>query len=85
MNRTEIESVVRRQLRKVAPGSDVEHLDADADVRDALDIDSMDVMNFVTALDAELHVDVPSKDYEKILTVRRATDYLAARIPSQLS
>ncbi|KYG00883.1 hypothetical protein BE21_57025 [Sorangium cellulosum] len=80
MDKGEIAAVVRRELQRIAPEADIEALDPDGDVREELDIDSMDLLRFVTALDAELGVSVPESDYRRIATVRGCTDYLAEKL-----
>jgi acyl carrier protein len=80
MDRGEIEAVVRRELQRIAPEADIEALDAGGDVREELDIDSMDLLRFVTALDAQLGVSVPESDYRRIATVRGCTDYVAEKL-----
>ncbi|WP_437916158.1 acyl carrier protein [Sorangium sp. So ce302] len=77
MNKDEIEAVVRRELQRIAPEADIGALGPDRDVREELDIDSMDFLRFVTALDAALGVGVPESDYRRIATVRGCTDHLA--------
>jgi len=71
MTRDEIRQAVIEGLGNIAP---------DADVRDALDIDSMDFLNFVIGLHQRLQVDIPEADYPKLLTVGGATAYLAAKL-----
>ncbi|KYF74495.1 hypothetical protein BE11_31465 [Sorangium cellulosum] len=80
MNKEDIEAIVRRELQRIAPEADVEALGPDRDVREELDIDSMDLLRFVTALDAELGVSVPESDYRRVATVRGCTDYLAEKL-----
>ncbi|MBZ5703592.1 MAG: hypothetical protein LAN84_17305, partial [Acidobacteriia bacterium] len=46
--------------------------------RDQLDIDSMDLLNFVIALHQELHVEIPEADYPKLATLQGCVDYLFA-------
>ena len=48
-------------------------------LRDQLDIDSMDFLNFVIALHEELHVDIPEADYPRLQTLDDFVDYLTAR------
>ena len=53
---------------------------ADVGFRDQVDIDSMDFLNFAIALDEELGVAVPEKDYPKLASLDGCADYvLAAR------
>jgi acyl carrier protein len=47
-------------------------------LREQLDIDSMDFLNFVIALHKELGVGLPEKDYPKLATLDGCVDYLAS-------
>jgi acyl carrier protein len=49
-------------------------------LREQLDIDSMDVLNFVSAIDQELHVSIPEVDYPKTATLDGCVDYVAERL-----
>jgi acyl carrier protein len=51
-------------------------LDPKADLRRALDIDSLDFLNVLTAIHARLGINVPEKDYGKLVTFAGAVDYL---------
>lgn len=79
-SRTELRDIVLAELARIAPEADLAALDPDGDVRDELDVDSMDVLNLVTALHARLGVDVPEKDYIRVTTVNGAVEYLASRL-----
>ncbi len=79
MTRDEIRAVVLRALGDVAPEADLSRLDPRVSFRDQLDLDSMDVLNFVTALHDALGVDVPESEYAKLATLEGAVEYLAAR------
>ena len=46
----------------------------------ALDIDSMDFLNFVTAIHHRLGVDIPEIDYPKLVTLDGAVHYLEAKL-----
>jgi acyl carrier protein len=81
MNREQIRTTVLSALARVAPEADLSALDARADLRDALDIDSMDFLNFVTAVHEALHVDIPERDYAKVRTLDGCLEYLAAALP----
>ena len=50
------------------------------DLREALDIDSMDFLNFVTAVHHRLGVDVPELDYPKLSTLDGAVKYLETKL-----
>jgi acyl carrier protein len=77
----DIRAVVQEELGNIAPEMDVGAIDASADLREALDIDSMDFLNFITAMHRRLGVNVPEVDYPKLTTLDGAVAYLAARLP----
>lgn len=80
MNDLEIRKLVIEELGKIAPEADPASIDAGADLRDALNIDSIDFLNFVTALTRRLGIDIPEIDYPKLVTLDRAAAYLAAKL-----
>ena len=80
MTTEEIRSAVLKALAGVAPEADLEHLGPNEDLRDALDIDSMDVNRFVLALHQALGVEIAEKDYPKLLTLAGAVRELGERL-----
>jgi acyl carrier protein len=50
----------------------------DDDIRETLDIDSFDHLNFLIGLHDKLGVDIPEADYGKLNTMREVIDYLSA-------
>jgi len=44
--------------------------------RDQLDLDSMDVLNFVIGLHTAFGVDIPEADYAKLATLEGCLEYL---------
>jgi acyl carrier protein len=80
MNTPEIRGAVVDALRAVAPESDPASLGDAARLRDELDLDSMDFLNFVVALHTTLHVDIPEADYPKVQTMGDAVRYLALKV-----
>jgi acyl carrier protein len=82
MNEADIRTVLREELGNIAPEMDLQALDPAADLREALDIDSMDFLNFVIAVHGRLGVDIPELDYPKLVTLDGAVGYLAARLAS---
>lgn len=78
MTRDEIKATVLRILGQVAPEADFSVLKPNLRIRDQLDIDSMDLLNFVIGLHKELKVDIPEADYPKLATLDGCIDYLAA-------
>jgi len=79
MTEDQIRKVLQEELGNIAPEMDIEKLDASADLREALDIDSIDFLNFVTALHKRLGIDVPELDYPKLFTLDGAVNYFATK------
>ena len=52
------------------------------DLREALDIDSMDFLRFVTAIHHRLGVEIPELDYPKLVTLDGAIAYIEANLGS---
>lgn len=80
MTRAEIRKAVIEGLSNIAPETDPGGIGDAADMREALDIDSMDFLNFVIALHKRLEVAIPEVDYPKLLTIAGAVEYLAAKL-----
>jgi len=80
MNEMELRDSLLQILSELAPDADVTSLDWDKRVRDQLDIDSMDFLNFLIAVDEQLGVDIPERDYGKLRTLNDCLRYLQARL-----
>ena len=80
MTRAEIRDVVLRVLGNIAPEADLGAIDATTDLREQLDIDSVDFANFVIGLHTELGIDVPEVDYAKLASLDTCVAYLAAKL-----
>jgi acyl carrier protein len=80
MNEADIRTVLQEELGNIAPEADLQSVDSSADLREALDIDSMDFLNFVIAVHRRLGVEIPELDYPKLVTLGGATKYLSAKL-----
>ena len=78
MTRDEIKVVVLRVLGQIAPEADLSQLKPDRRLRDQLDIDSMDLLNFVIGVHKELKVEIPEADYPKLATLDGCVNHLAS-------
>jgi len=79
MNESELKEIIIAELAKVAPGSDPGALDLDDNLREGLDIDSFDALNFFIALSERLHIDIPDKDMGRLSTMGQILQYLLAQ------
>ncbi len=82
MSAPDIRAAVREELGNIAPEIDLAKVDPSADLREVLDIDSMDFLNFITAIHHRLRVDIPERDYGKLVTLDAAVKYLEMKLKS---
>lgn len=80
MSALDIRTVLQEELGNIAPDMDIQSLDPKADLREALDIDSMDILTFITAIHQRLGLTIPEVDYPKVLTLDGAVAYLSAKL-----
>jgi acyl carrier protein len=76
MNDSEIKALILELLGNIAPEADFSTLAGDADLREELDLDSMDFLNFVIALHERTDIDVPEADYPRLFTLDGAISYM---------
>ncbi len=79
MTEVEIRSLIAELIGEIAPEAEMTTLSDDQDMRDALDLDSMDFNNLIIAIHKRTGIDVPESDYRKLFTMRGAIAYLTAR------
>ena len=80
MTSEEIRSTLLKCLTDVAPEIADEEIEDDMDLRDELDLDSMDILRWVQGIHKALGVEIPEEDYGKIATLEDAVGYVAARV-----
>jgi acyl carrier protein len=79
----EIKEKVLGILGGLAPEMDVHTLKPDVRLRDQMDIDSMDFLNFLIGVDAELGIDIPEADYPRLATLGAIYAYLREKLPQK--
>ena len=84
MNETEIKTRVIAIIKSIAPEIEEGELRADRPLRDQIDLDSMDWLNVLVAVNQKLHVDIPEADYGKLVTLDNLVAYLRAKLASRV-
>lgn len=79
MNDHDARELVRTVLHEVAPDADLDTVGAEETLQEALDLDSLDFLNFVVGLHKATGVDVPERDYPQLATLEGCVGYLRAR------
>ncbi len=79
MKPDDIKQLLFEEIGNLAPEADLATIPLDVDLREAVDLDSMDFLNFIIALHERLGIDIPEDDYAELRTIGRAVEYLAAK------
>jgi len=64
----------------VPPEVNENELVADQPLRDQVDLDSMDWLNFLIGLHEKLKIEIPEPDYARLRTLDDLLDYLGKKI-----
>jgi acyl carrier protein len=77
MTADEVRRALKALLHPIAPEADLDALDPSANLREELDIDSMDFLKFTIRIQEGLGVEVPEADYGRLSTLDGCVDYVA--------
>ena len=83
MTREAIGQAIIDIIREIVPDEDCSGLDGDRNLRDQLDLDSMDFLDIVMELRKKYGVEVPEADYPKLATLNTCIDYLTPRLAAK--
>lgn len=72
----ESQALAARLVAAIAPDIDPDTVDTTARLREDLDLDSLDFLNVVEAVQQETGVSIPESDYPKITSIASLASYL---------
>jgi len=76
---SELRRIFVEALGSIAPEADLASLDPNAELRDELEIDSIDVLNLAIALHDATGIDIPERDSTELATLAAGAD--VSRLP----
>lgn len=79
MDADSLRQAVFAALRPIAPEASPQEVRGDLPLREQIDLDSMDFLNFVLALHDRLGIDIPESDYPQLTTIDAIVAYLQQR------
>jgi len=79
---TELRNIVFAILKSIAPEIEPAELDAASPLRDQIDLDSMDYLNFILGMHEQLKVEIPESDYQKLVSLDDIVSYLREKLPA---
>jgi acyl carrier protein len=80
MNEQEIKKTIFQLLKQIAPDTEPSNLQPDENIRETLDIDSFDTLQFLVSLNEKLGIEIPEADYGKITTLKTLVNYIMENI-----
>jgi acyl carrier protein len=79
MTATATRTLICDLIAAIAPEADTAALPDRADMRRALDLDSIDFTNLIIAIHQRTGIDIPETDYHLLFTMAGAVNYLERR------
>ena len=76
MTNDEIKIILFELLKRIAPDTEPSQLKPEDNIRETLNIDSFDSLQFVVALSEKLGIEIPEQDYGKIKTLKTLVAYI---------
>jgi acyl carrier protein len=80
MTEAQIKEIIFKVLGRIAPEAQLDKLAPNDNLRETLDIDSFDYLQFLIGLNEELGVEIPEADYGQLTTLADLIRYLLARV-----
>lgn len=77
MTPVQVRALVAHLLANIAPEADLSTVGESQDLREAVDLDSMDFLNLIIGLSRESGVSIPEADYPRVFTLEGMATYLA--------
>jgi acyl carrier protein len=78
MNTDEAKTLIFDILEEIAPEVEASDVDHSVDLTEQLDLDSMDYLTWMLAINKRTGIDIPQRDVSKFLTIDGAADYLVS-------
>jgi acyl carrier protein len=76
MNPENLHQTIVVLLQQIAPDTTPSELKFEENIRETLNIDSFDFLQFIIALNEKTGVEIPEEDYGKITTIQNAIEYI---------
>jgi len=80
VNRDELKRIILDEMTAIAPEIDAAALVADKPLRNQVDLDSVDWLNYLVALHGRLHIDIPDADAARLTTLDKLINYCVGKL-----
>ncbi|MDG1702356.1 MAG: phosphopantetheine-binding protein [Opitutae bacterium] len=82
MTEEQVKQIVIDIINEIAPDEDTSNLKSEVNLRDQMDLDSMDFLDIVMELRKQHGIEVPEEDYPKLASLGSCADYLTPKFNS---
>ena len=80
MTHDEIKTLILGELHRIAPEVELDQVDPAGELREQVDLDSMDILNWMIAIHDRTGVEIPEADYSRMATINECVAYLSKRL-----
>jgi acyl carrier protein len=80
MEREALRQKLRDALAKVAPELKGEPVNDAINLQDQLDLDSVDLLNYIIQIQKDLQIEIPNQDFQKFLRMDDTILYLSKKL-----
>ncbi len=82
MTEEKVKQIVIDIINEIAPDENTSNLKSEVNLRDQMDLDSMDFLDIVMELRKQYGIEVPEEDYPKLASLESCADYLTPKFNS---
>ena len=82
MTEEQVKQIVIDIINEIAPDENTSNLKSEVNLRDQMDLDSMDFLDIVMELRKQYGIEVPEEDYPKLASLESCADYLTPKFNS---
>ena len=75
----------QRAIKIAVPNVDAASLRVETDFKSDLNLDSVDLVSLVIALEEEFEIDIPEEKFQEIESIKEAIEIISVRTPGQVS
>ena len=80
MTQQEIKQSLFILLKQIAPDTEPSTLKPDENIREKLNIDSFDTLQFLVSVNEKFGIQIPEEDYGKITTLDTLSSYISEKL-----
>ena len=79
MTEDQVKQIVTDIINEIAPDEDTSDIKPEVNLRDQMDLDSMDFLDIVMELRKQHGIEVPEEDYPKLASLDSCAEYLTPK------